>query len=86
MSIQFSEIPSDNLVPMFMTEFDNTNAAKSGAMPWKNLVIGQPLPGKSETELKQITSDESADALYGAGFQLALMIRAFRKNSKTSEL
>ena len=35
MSIQFSEIPSDNLVPMFMTEFDNTNAAKSGAMPWK---------------------------------------------------
>ncbi len=86
MSIQFSEIPSDNLVPMFMTEFDNTNAAKSGAMPWKNLVIGQPLSGKSETELKQITSDESADALYGAGSQLALMIRAFRKNSKTSEL
>ncbi len=86
MSIQFSEIPSDNLVPMFMTEFDNTNAAKSGAMPWKNLIIGQPLSGKSETELKQITSDEQADALYGAGSQLALMIRAFRKNARNSEL
>lgn len=86
MSIQFSEIPSDNLVPMFLTEFDNTNAAKSGAMPWKNLIIGQPLSGKSETELKQITSDEAADTLYGAGSQLALMIRAFRKNTKNSEL
>lgn len=86
MSIPFSEIPSDNLVPMFMTEFDNTNAAKSGAMPWKNLLIGQKLSTSSETNLKQITSDEQADALYGAGSQLALMIRAFRKNTKNSEL
>lgn len=86
MSIQFSEIPSDNLVPMFMTEFDNTNAAKSGAMPWKNLLIGQPLKEKNETDLKQITSDEQADSLYGAGSQLALMIRAFRKNTRNSEL
>ena len=87
MSISFSEIPADNLVPMFMTEFDNSNAAKGGAMPWKNLLIGQALSGNTNTgTLKQITSDEQADALYGAGSQIARMIRAFRKNTRNSEL
>ena len=87
MSISFAEIPADNLVPMFMTEFDNSNAAKGGAMPWKNLLIGQALAGNANTgTLKQITSDEQADALYGAGSQIARMIRAFRKNTRNSEL
>ena len=88
MSISFSEIPADNLVPMFMTEFDNSNAAKGGAMPWKNLLIGQALSANSANTgtLKLITSDEQADALYGAGSQIARMIRAFRKNTRNSEL
>lgn len=88
MSISFSEIPADNLVPMFMTEFDNSNAAKGGAMPWKNLLIGQALSANSANAgtLKLITSDEQADALYGAGSQIARMIRAFRKNTRNSEL
>lgn len=85
--MNFTEIPSNNLVPMFMTEFDGSNAAKSGAMPWKNLLVGQPLTSKApKMELVQIFSDEQADALYGAGSQLALMARAFRKNTKTMEL
>ena len=100
MSISFAEIPADNLVPMFMTEFDNSNAAKGGAMPWKNLLIGQAVQAydsssrpdayrpKSDNTgtLKLITSDEQADALYGAGSQIARMIRAFRKNTRNSEL
>ena len=87
MSLSFDGIPADNLVPMFMTEFDNSNAAKGGAMPWKNLLIGQALAGNANTgTLKQITSDEQADALYGAGSQIARMIRAFRKNTRNSEL
>ena len=88
MSISFSEIPADNLVPMFMTEFDNSNAAKGGAMPWKNLLIGQALSANSANTgtLNLITSDEQADALYGAGSQIARMIRAFRKNTRNSEL
>ena len=88
MSISFSGIPADNLVPMFMTEFDNSNAAKGGAMPWKNLLIGQALSANSANTgtLKLITSDEQADALYGAGSQIARMIRAFRKNTRNSEL
>ena len=88
MSISFGEIPADNLVPMFMTEFDNSNAAKGGAMPWKNLLIGQALSANSANTgtLRLITSDEQADALYGAGSQIARMIRAFRKNTRNSEL
>ena len=84
----FNEIPSDNLVPLWATEFDNTNAVRSGAMPWKNLIIGQPLSTKSAYNgtLVQITSDEQADASFGAGSQLALMVRAFRKNTRNSEL
>lgn len=89
MSISFAEIPADNLVPMFMTEFDNSNAAKGGAMPWKNLLVGQALSTASASNvgtLKQITSDEQGDALFGAGSQIARMIRAFRKNTRNSEL
>lgn len=85
MSITFNEIPADNLVPMFMSEFDNTRAFKSGAMPWKNLIIGQPTT-TAEIKLSQMLSDESGDALYGQGSQLALAIRAARKNNKTVEL
>lgn len=88
MSISFSEIPADNLVPIFATEFDGSNATKFGAMPWKNLIIGQPLSSKmsSNGTLTRITSDEQADATFGYGSQLALMIKAFRKNTKNSEL
>lgn len=86
--MEFSEIPAGNKVPIFATQFDNTNAVKSGAMPWKNLIIGQPLATKGTYNgtLVQIISDEQADAYFGAGSQLALMIRAFRKNSKYMEL
>lgn len=86
--MQFVEIPANNLVPIFATEFDNSNAVKGGAMPWKNLIIGQSLSTKSTYDgtLVQITSDEQADAYFGAGSQIALMIRAFRKNSKNVEL
>ena len=88
MSISFSEIPTDNLYPIFMTEFDGSNATKSGALPWKNLIIGQPLSSKSSLNgtLVKINSDEQADAEFGYGSQLALMIKAFRKNTKNSEL
>lgn len=88
MSISFEQIPADNLVPIFATEFGGSMSAKSGAMPWKNLIIGQPLASKMDEDgsLTLITSDEQADALYGAGSQLALMVKAFRKNTKSSEL
>lgn len=86
--MDFNEIPVNNLVPIFATEFGGSMSAKSGAMPWKNLIIGQPLLSKMSENgsLTLITSDEQADALFGEGSQLALMIKAFRKNTKSSEL
>ena len=88
MSITYDQIPANNKYPIFATEFGGGMSAKSGAMPWKNLIIGQPLSSKMSENgtLTLITSDEQADALFGAGSQLALMIKAFRKNTKSSEL
>lgn len=88
MSITYDQIPANNKYPIFATEFGGSLSAKTGTMPWKNLIIGQPLSSKMSENgaLTLITSDEQADALFGAGSQLALMIKAFRKNTKTSEL
>lgn len=102
MSIQFQEIPANNLVPIFATEFDNTLAAKPGPMPWKSLLIGQAVEaiGGSTPEaekkwrpkvdntgkLVKVSSDDEADAMFGKGSQIALMARAFRKNAKYMEL
>ena len=88
MSIPFDSFPADNLYPIFATEFGGSMSPKAGAMPWKNLIIGQPLSSvmSENGSLTLITSDEQADALFGYGSQLALMIKAFRKNTKSSEL
>lgn len=86
MSIQFREIPANNLVPIFATEFDNSLAAKPGPMPWKNLLIGQATKASAPTGITQISSDDQADSLFGAGSQIALMVKAFRKNAKYMEL
>lgn len=89
MAISFNEIPADNMFPLFATEFDPGAAAKGGAIPWKNLLIGQALPTASADNigtLEPITSDAQADVLYGAGSQIALMCRAFRKSAPNMEL
>lgn len=86
MSIQFQQIPANNLVPIFATEFDNSAAAKSGPMPWKNLLIGQATKSAAPSEVTQIFTDAEADSLFGEGSQIALMAKAFRKNAKNMEL
>lgn len=81
--MNFSEIPNNLLVPGFWTEFDNSAAAGSGAMPWTVLLIGSKLAGGSaDADVPvQIFSEDQADALFGKGSQTALMVRAFRKNN-----
>ena len=86
MSIQFAQIPANNLVPIVATEFDNSAAAKAGPMPWKNLLIGQAIKSDAPTGVTQIYSDAEADSLFGEGSQIALMAKAFRKNAKNMEL
>lgn len=84
--MDFSEIPADNLVPIFSTQIDNSTAVKGGAMPWKNLLIGQSTVSTYNGSLVKVRSDDQADAAFGQGSQLALMCKAFRKNSTSSEL
>ena len=85
MSIQYQEIPANNLVPIFATEFDNSLASKSGPMPWKNLIIGQAKAG-APSALTKINTAEEAAAVYGSGSQIHLMVKAFRKNAKYMDL
>ena len=42
----FNEIPADNMTPIFATEFGGALSPKTGAIPWKNLIIGQPVSSK----------------------------------------
>lgn len=84
----FTEIPNGLLVPGFWTEFDNSAAAGSGAMPWNVLLIGSKLAaGTATVDVPvQIFSDDEADILFGKGSQAALMARAFRKNNNLMPL
>lgn len=81
MSIPFNEVSPSLLVPGFWTEFDNSMAGGATAMPWKVLIVGQQT-ANAASEVTQIFDDDAADAKFGKGSQIALMIRAFRKNNK----
>lgn len=85
MSIPFNEVSPSLLVPGFWTEFDNSMAGGATAMPWKVLIVGQQT-ANAASEVTQIFDDDAADAKFGKGSQIALMIRAFRKNNKMMPL
>jgi len=80
MSVPFNEISPSLLVPGFWTEFDNSAAGGETAMPWKVLIIGQQT-NNAPSEVTQVYDDDAVDAKFGKGSQIALMIRAFRKNN-----
>lgn len=85
MSVSFNEVSPSLLVPGFWTEFDNSAAGGETAMPWKVLIVGQQT-NNAASEVTQIFSDDAADAKFGKGSQIALMIRAFRKNNSMMPL
>lgn len=101
-TIPFSEIPANNLVPIFAVEINNERASKSGPMPWKNLLIGQAVgaidgstpdaekkwrPSADNTgKLVRIMEGDQADSLFGRGSQIALMAKNFLKNAPYMEL
>lgn len=82
--MNFNQIPNGIKVPGFYAEIDNSRAAGSAVMPWKVLVIGQQTKSAA-VECSLVTSDDDADVKYGYGSQLALMIRALRKNAPSVE-
>lgn len=86
--MSLGNIPDDIRVPLVYIEIDNSQALDSApAQSRKILVIGQQLASGTAAALSQnrITSDSTADNLYGRGSQLAEMLKMLRKANKYTE-
>ncbi|RLM05044.1 phage tail protein [Gibbsiella quercinecans] len=86
--MSLGSIPNDIRVPLVYIEIDNSMALDSApAQQHKILVIGQQLASGSATALTQnrITSDSTADNLYGRGSMLAEMLKTLRKANSYTE-
>jgi len=87
MSIPFNDIPTTIRVPYVSVEFDSSNAASNGLMPYKVLVAGQMLAGIANPLVPvRITSAAQAATLFGAGSSLAQQCAAFLKVNTTTEM
>lgn len=81
-------IPDDIRVPLTAIEIDNSQALDGApAQQHKILVIGYQGASATTPALTQnrITSDSSAEALYGRGSMLAEMLKALRKGNTYTE-
>lgn len=88
MPISFNEIPNTNRTPFIYVEFDNSRAVQGPTqMPYKALVTGQKLGTGTQNSLEavRVTNAGEADALFGAGSQLALMLGAWFDNNNVTE-
>lgn len=86
--MSLGSIPNDIRVPLVYIEIDNSMALDSApAQQHKILVIGQQLASGSATALTQnrITSDSTADNLYGRGSMLAEMLKTLRQANSYTE-
>lgn len=86
--MSLGSIPNDIRVPLVAIEIDNSLALDSApAQQHKILVIGHQGANASAPVLTQnrITSDSSADALYGRGSMLAEMLKVLRKGNNYTE-
>ncbi|HGM5819267.1 TPA: phage tail sheath subtilisin-like domain-containing protein [Serratia marcescens] len=86
--MSLGSIPNDVRVPLVYIEIDNSMALDSApAQQHKILVIGQQLANGSAAPLTQnrITSDSTADNLYGRGSMLAEMLKTLRKGNSYTE-
>lgn len=82
-------IPDDIRVPLVYIEIDNSQALDSApAQSRKIIVIGQQLATGTATALTQyrITSDGSAEQLFGKGSMLAEMLKTLRKANSYTEV
>lgn len=86
--MSLGSIPDDIRVPLIYIEIDNSQALSSApAQSRKAIVIGHQLTGGTAAALTQnrITSDGTAENLYGKGSQLAEMLKMFRKANSYTE-
>ncbi|NBJ36621.1 phage tail protein [Serratia fonticola] len=86
--MSLGSISNDIRVPLVYIEIDNSMALNSApAQQHKILVIGQQLATATAAPLTQnrITSDSTADQLYGRGSMLAEMLKTLRKGNSYTE-
>ncbi|TYE98360.1 phage tail protein, partial [Klebsiella pneumoniae] len=83
------DIPADVRVPLVYIDIDNSQALDSApAQSRKIIVIGQQSATGTAAVLTQnrITSDGTADQLYGKGSMLAGMLKTLRKANSYTEV
>ena len=83
------DIPADIRVPLVYIDIDNSQALESApAQSRKIIVIGQQSATGTAAVLTQnrITSDGTADQLYGKGSMLAGMLKTLRKANSYTEV
>lgn len=87
MTVSFNYVPSDNRVPLFYAEMDNS-AANTAQDSAPSLLIGMALP-ESDMPLNQLVimpSKDLAKKMAGRGSQLARMVEAYRQVDPFGEL
>ena len=87
--MSLGNIPDDFRVPLVIIDIDNSQALDSApAQSRKIIVIGQQSPTGTATALtsNRITSDGTADQLYGKGSMLAGMLKTLRKANSYTEV
>ncbi|MDU4917244.1 MAG: phage tail sheath subtilisin-like domain-containing protein [Klebsiella pneumoniae] len=87
--MSLGNIPDDFRVPLVIIDIDNSQALDSApAQSRKIIVIGQQSATGTATALtsNRITSDGTADKLYGKGSMLAGMLKTLRKANSYTEV
>ncbi|VUT21292.1 hypothetical protein SB6421_02141 [Klebsiella huaxiensis] len=87
--MSLGNIPDDFRVPLVIIDIDNSQALDSApAQSRKIIVIGQQSVTGTATALtsNRITSDSTADQLYGKGSMLAGMLKTLRKANSYTEV
>ena len=85
--VSFAQIPQNVRVPFVYVEVDSARGGAPSAS-FRSLMIGQKLAAGNVAELTPtiIGDPSAADAAFGAGSQLALMVAAFRRQNPLGEL
>lgn len=87
--MSLGNIPDDFRVPLVIIDIDNSQALDSApAQSRKIIAIGQQSVTGTATALtsNRITSDDTADQLYGKGSMLAGMLKTLRKANSYTEV
>lgn len=88
MTISFTQIPADRMIPLFAAEFVSTAPEQVGALMKPTLLLGQKLPAASAVASTRylISSNGEAIDLFGAGSPLHLMCKRFLQNNPAGKV